>query len=77
MFGGVVGRLDLDGDADLAIAIRTAVIFDGTASVQSGAGIVADSDPHTEYVETRNKAAAVLQAVRLAQGARSLDTDRA
>ena len=77
VFGGVVGRLDLDGDADLAIAIRTAVIFDGTASVQSGAGIVADSDPHTEYIETRNKAAAVLQAVRLAQGARSLDTDRA
>lgn len=72
VFGGVVGRLDLDGDADLAIAIRTAVMCNGVASVQSGAGIVADSDPHTEYVETRNKAAALLQAVRLSQGAQFL-----
>ncbi len=66
IYGGVIGYLDLAGDLDMAIAIRTAVIADGTASVQSGAGIVLDSDPATEFEETRTKAATALRAVRTA-----------
>lgn len=70
IYGGVVGYFDLAGNADLAIAIRTAVIAGGQASVQAGAGIVADSVPATEYEETRNKAAAAVRAVQLAAGLR-------
>jgi anthranilate synthase component 1 len=66
LYGGVVGYLDFAGDLDTAIAIRTAVIRDGVALVQAGAGIVADSDPATEDLESRNKAAAVLRAVAAA-----------
>jgi anthranilate synthase component 1 len=62
----VVGYLDLAGDADLAIAIRTAVLHRGRASVQAGAGIVADSVPATELEEATNKAAAAIRSVRLA-----------
>ncbi|HLR27153.1 MAG TPA: anthranilate synthase component I, partial [Ruania sp.] len=65
-YGGTVGYFDLDGDLDMAIAIRTAVISDGRASVQAGGGLVADSDPETEYWETRNKAAAAVRAVQRA-----------
>ena len=63
MYGGVVGYFDLSGDADLAIAIRTAALKDGVASVQAGAGVVADSVPALEYVESRNKAAAAVESV--------------
>jgi len=63
IFGGVVGYLDFDGNADLAIAIRTAVIRDGIARVQAGAGIVLDSVPESEYQETVNKASAVIAAI--------------
>jgi anthranilate synthase component 1 len=66
VYGGVVGYLDFAGDADLAIAIRTATIVDGVAHVQAGAGLVADSDPETELQETVNKAAAPLRAVAIA-----------
>lgn len=66
VYGGVVGYFDLAGDADLAIAIRTTVIKDGTATVQAGAGLVADSVPTTEHIETMNKAAAPLRAVAIA-----------
>ena len=66
VYGGVVGYFDLAGDTDTAIAIRTAVIADGRATVQAGPGLVADSDPETEYVETSNKAAAVVRAIKLA-----------
>lgn len=66
VYGGVVGYLDFAGDADLAIAIRTAVIVGGMARVQAGAGLVADSDPVTEYEESQNKAAAPLRAVAVA-----------
>ncbi|WP_189218476.1 MULTISPECIES: anthranilate synthase component I [Streptomyces] len=72
LYGGCVGYLDFAGDSDTAIAIRTALLRDGTAYVQAGAGVVADSDPVAEDTECRNKAAAVLRAVhsanRLAQG---------
>ncbi len=66
IYGGVVGYFDFHGDMDVAIAIRTAVITQGKAFVQAGAGIVADSVPQSEYEETRNKAAAVLRAVAAA-----------
>jgi anthranilate synthase component 1 len=66
VYGGCVGYLDFAGDSDTAIAIRTAVLRDGTAYVQAGAGIVADSDPVAEDAECRNKAAAVLRAVNTA-----------
>jgi len=67
LYGGVVGYLDFAGDLDTAIAIRTALLRDGTAYVQAGAGLVADSDPVREDEECRNKAAAVLRAIAVAQ----------
>ncbi|MCQ0022327.1 anthranilate synthase component I [Streptomyces somaliensis DSM 40738] len=66
LYGGAVGYLDFAGDSDTAIAIRTALLRDGTAYVQAGAGVVADSDPAAEDAECRNKAAAVLRAVHTA-----------
>jgi anthranilate synthase component 1 len=66
VYGGVVGYFDLAGDMDFAIAIRTALLRDGVAYVQAGAGIVADSVPEREDEECRNKAAAVLRAVATA-----------
>jgi anthranilate synthase component 1 len=66
VYGGCVGYLDFAGDSDTAIAIRTALLRGGTAYVQAGAGIVADSDPASEDAECRNKAAAVLRAVHTA-----------
>jgi len=70
VYGGVVGYFDLAGDADLAIAIRTAVIRGGIATVQAGAGLVADSDPAAEHQETVNKAAAPLRAIAIANALR-------
>ncbi|WP_030707259.1 anthranilate synthase component I [Streptomyces sp. NRRL F-2580] len=66
LYGGCVGYLDFAGDSDTAIAIRTALLRDGTAYVQAGAGVVADSVPELEDKECRNKAAAVLRAVAAA-----------
>ena len=66
IFGGVVGYFDFAGNADLAIAIRTAFIRDGVAHVQAGAGIVLDSVPETEYEETLAKAGAPLRAIAAA-----------
>jgi anthranilate synthase component 1 len=70
LYGGVVGYVDVAGDLDTAVAIRTVVMRDGRAYVQAGAGIVADSDPLTEDIESRNKAAAVLDALRAAASLR-------
>lgn len=67
LYGGVVGYLDFAGDADAAIAIRTALLRAGVAYIQAGAGIVADSDPATEDTESQNKAAAVVRAISVAQ----------
>jgi anthranilate synthase component I len=68
IYGGVVGYLDFSGNLDTAIAIRTMVVgADGRASVQAGAGIVADSDPRAEDQECRHKAAALLAAVSAAR----------
>jgi anthranilate synthase component 1 len=68
IYGGCTGYLDFNGDADTAIAIRTAVIKDGVAHIQAGAGIVADSQPAAEDAECRHKAAAVIRAVCLGEG---------
>ncbi|WP_210481382.1 anthranilate synthase component I [Naasia sp. SYSU D00948] len=70
VYGGVVGYFDFAGDADLAIAIRTALLSDGVARVQAGGGLVADSDPPSEYLESQNKAAAPLRAVAIASALR-------
>ncbi len=66
LYAGTVGYFDAGGDMDMAIAIRTAVLHGGSAYVQAGAGIVADSDPASEQAECENKAAAVLRAVAAA-----------
>jgi anthranilate synthase component 1 len=63
IYGGVVGYFDFAGNADLAIAIRTAFIRDGVARVQAGAGLVLDSVPESEYKETVDKAGAPARAV--------------
>ncbi len=65
-YGGAVGYLGWDGDLDTCITIRTIVCADGVAHVQAGAGIVADSVPATEYVESQNKAAALMRAIEVA-----------
>jgi anthranilate synthase component 1 len=65
IYAGAVGYLGFNGDMDLAIAIRTAVIKDQTLYVQAGAGIVADSIPESEWIETCNKARAVLRAAEM------------
>lgn len=63
IYGGTIGYLDFRGNVDSCIAIRTAVIKDGVANVQAGAGIVADSIAESEDLECQNKAAAVLGAI--------------
>ncbi len=69
-YGGAVGYCTFQGDLDFCITIRTAVVKDGKAHLQSGAGVVADSDPQTELDETKAKASALLPAVapRAARG---------
>jgi len=67
VYAGAVGYVGFNGDMDVAIAIRTAVVKDRMLYVQAGAGIVADSVPENEWQETRNKARAVLRAAELAQ----------
>jgi anthranilate synthase component I len=67
IYAGAVGYLGFDGDMDVAIAIRTGVIKNKMLYVQAGAGIVADSIPHNEWVETQNKAKAVLRAAEIVQ----------
>lgn len=66
IYSGAVGYLSWNGSMDTAIAIRTAVIKDGTLNIQAGAGIVADSVPKYEWKETLNKARAMVKAVEMA-----------
>jgi anthranilate synthase component I len=65
-YGGAIGYLSFTGDLDTAIHIRTAVVKDGTVSVQAGGGTVADAKPAREYEESLNKAEAMFEALRLA-----------
>ena len=67
VYSGAVGYIGFDGDMNVAIAIRTAVIKNQTLFVQAGAGIVSDSIPMNEWVETQNKAKAILKAAELVQ----------
>lgn len=67
VYSGTVGYYDFAGDLDMAITIRTAVMRGGRAYVQAGAGVVAESEPTAEEAETRNKAAAVLSAIAVAE----------
>jgi anthranilate synthase component 1 len=67
LYGGVLGYLDFAGNADFAIAIRTALMRSGTAYVQAGGGVVADSNGPYEYNEAANKARAVLNAIAAAE----------
>ncbi|SFI97409.1 anthranilate synthase component I [Nitrosomonas sp. Nm34] len=67
IYAGAVGYLGFNGDMDLAISIRTGIIKDGTLHVQAGAGIVADSVPQSEWIETQNKAKAILRAAEIAE----------
>jgi anthranilate synthase component 1 len=62
VYGGCIGYFGANGDMDTCIALRTAVLKEGMIYVQAGAGVVADSDPASEYAETYNKAGALLKA---------------
>ena len=66
IYGGAVGYLSWNGNMDTAIAIRTAIVKDGTLYIQAGCGIVADSVPRLEWQESMNKGRAVFRAARLA-----------
>jgi len=63
LYAGAVGYIGFDRNLDFAIAIRTVIVRDGTAYLQVGAGIVADSVPSSEWTETENKAAAMIRAI--------------
>ena len=71
-YGGCIGYFDFAGNMDTAIAIRTAMMREGRAYVQAGAGIVADSVPETECQECENKARAVLRAIAVADSIQHL-----
>jgi anthranilate synthase component 1 len=71
-YGGAVGYVSFSGNMDLAITIRTACIENGTLTVRAGAGIVADSDPETERMETVNKAMAIQRALELTHQGREV-----
>ena len=70
-YAGSVGYFDFTGNMDTCITIRTIVMKDDMVYLQGGAGIVADSDPMTEYQETRNKLKALERAISIAEGAGS------
>jgi len=67
IYGGAMGYLAWNGNMDMAIAIRTAIIKDNTLYIEAGAGVVADSVPRSEWDETLNKARAMFHAVKLAE----------
>jgi len=67
IYGGAIGYLDFAGNLDFCIAIRTITMRNGRATVQAGAGIVADSQPRAEFEETRDKAQALMQALEMAE----------
>jgi anthranilate synthase component 1 len=72
VYAGAVGYLGFHGNMDVAIALRTAVVKDGVLHVQAGGGVVADSQPEAEWLETQNKAKALLRAAEMAES--GLDT---
>ncbi|MBI4844162.1 MAG: anthranilate synthase component I [Nitrospirae bacterium] len=66
-YAGCVGYFDFSGNMDMCITIRTIIFKNGRASIQAGAGIVADSDPELEYKETVNKAKGMFKAIEMAE----------
>jgi len=66
-YAGAVGYISFFGDMDTCITIRTILLYNGTAYIQAGAGIVAESDPEKEYQESLNKASAMLSAIDMAE----------
>ncbi|WP_407413073.1 anthranilate synthase component I [Methanobrevibacter sp.] len=68
IYGGAIGYVDLSGNLDTCISIRLAFARNNKAFIRSGAGIVADSVPNTEFDESMNKAAAVINALKMADG---------
>jgi anthranilate synthase component 1 len=66
-YAGAVGYIGFSGNLDTCINIRTIVIKGRQAYIQAGAGIVADSDPESEYQETSNKAKAMMRAIEMAE----------
>ena len=66
-YAGAVGYIDFAGNMDTCIALRTVVVQDGTAYIQAGAGIVADSVPEQEFQETLNKARGLLKAIEITE----------
>jgi anthranilate synthase component 1 len=75
IYGGAAGYLSFSGDMDVAIVIRTGIIKDGWVHSQAGAGVVADSDPESEWKETEAKARAVLRAAEMVQGGLDVSHD--
>jgi anthranilate synthase component 1 len=73
IYGGAMGYLAWNGNMDMAIAIRTAVIKNHRLFIQAGAGIVADSQPQMEWEETLNKARAIVRAVQMANESLRVD----
>ncbi|BDG60638.1 anthranilate synthase component I [Caldinitratiruptor microaerophilus] len=69
-YGGAVGYVDLRGNLDTCITIRTLILQDAVAHIQAGAGVVADSDPQREYEETLHKARHLIRTLELAEGGR-------
>ncbi|MXW21088.1 MAG: anthranilate synthase component I [Gammaproteobacteria bacterium] len=74
VYAGAIGYFSANGSMDTCIALRTAIVKDGTMYVQAGSGIVADSDPAAEYEESRNKAHALIRAAEEAVRFASLDS---
>jgi len=66
IYSGAAGYIGFNGEMDVAIAIRTAVLKDGRLHAQAAAGVVADSDPHSEWMETQHKSRAILRAAEVA-----------
>ena len=66
-YAGALGYFSFSGNVDTCIIIRTILIKDNIAYIQAGAGIVADSEPESEYEETLNKARALIKAIEIAE----------
>ena len=68
VYAGALGYVSFGGNLDMAITLRTVVVAEGTAYVQAGCGVVADSKPEREYEETLEKAGAMFKAIEMAEG---------
>ena len=67
-YGGAVGYFSFSGNMDTALVLRTGIYKDGVMYVQAGGGVVADSNPMDEYMETKHKSGALMRAIDIAEG---------